>query len=192
DADGGAFHDVAPGEPGELLISGPQIMLGYFANPQHSRQSLVTDEHGKTWLRTGDIARMDEEGYFYVLDRKKDMIIRSGLKIFPAKVEQLLRRHPRVIDAAVVGRADPVHTEIVVAFVVAKPSAVKPDAHSNGEHLEQDRAQLADELRALCREHLARYEVPEEIEFLDELPRSALGKLLKRELRKRPPAETKV
>jgi long-chain acyl-CoA synthetase len=190
EGESGAIRDVAPGEPGEMLLSGPQIMLGYFANPQQSRQSLFTDEHGKTWLRTGDIARMDEEGYFFVIDRKKDMIIRSGLKIFPAKVEQVLRRHPRIVDAAVVGRADPVHTEIVVAFVVAKQSAVKPDAHTNGEHVEQDRTQLAEELRALCREHLARYEVPEVIEFLDVLPRSALGKLLKRELRNRVPAPT--
>lgn len=182
------LHDMPTGEPGELLVSGPQIMLGYFANPKSTQQSLVTDEHGKTWLRTGDIARMDEQGYFFVLDRKKDMIIRSGLKIFPVKVEQVLRRHPRVSDVAVVGRADPVHTEIVVAYVVAKASAVKPDPHSNGEHLAQDRAQLCEELKALCREHLARYEVPAEIEFLDELPRSALGKLLKRELRNRPAA----
>ena len=182
------LRDMPIGEAGELLVSGPQIMLGYFANPRSTRQSLVTDEHGKTWLRTGDIARMDEQGYFFVLDRKKDMIIRSGLKIFPVKVEHVLRRHPRVTDVAVVGRADPVHTEIVVAYVVAKPPSVKPDPHSNGEHLAQDRAQLGEELKALCREHLARYEVPAEIEFLDELPRSALGKLLKRELRNRPAA----
>ena len=187
-----ALHDVPTGEPGELLINGPQIMLGYFANPKATQQSLVTDEHGKTWLRTGDIARMDEQGHFFVLDRKKDMIIRSGLKIFPVKVEQVLRRHPRVTDVAVIGRADPVHTEIVIAYVVAKPPAVKPDPHSNGEHLAQDRAQLSEELKALCREHLARYEVPAEIEFLDELPRSALGKLLKRELRNRPAAPPPV
>lgn len=183
------LHDVSPGDPGEMLISGPQLMLGYFADPDHSRQSLVTDEHGKTWLRTGDIVRMDEDGYFFVLDRKKDMIIRSGLKIFPAKVEQVLRRHPRVIDAAVVGRPDPVHTEIVIAFVAAKPAAVKPEGQTNGQHVEPGPAQLAEELRALCHEHLARYEVPAEIQFIDELPRSPLGKLLKRELRNRPPAE---
>ena len=187
DGEAVGLHDVAPGEPGELLVSGPQVMLGYFANPKHTQQSLVTDEHGKMWLRTGDIVRMDDDGYFFVIDRKKDMIIRSGLKIFPAKVEQVLRRHPRVTDVAVVGRADAVHTEIVVAFVVAKPPAAKPEGHSNGQHVEQDQAQLAEELRALCREHLARYEVPAEIQFIPELPRSPLGKLLKRELRTRPP-----
>jgi len=182
------LRDVPIGEPGEMLLAGPQIMLGYFANPRATQQSLVIDQQGKTWLRTGDIARVDEEGYFFILDRKKDMIIRSGLKIFPVKVEHVLRRHPRVTDVAVIGRADSVHTEIVVAYVVAKPPTTKPDPHSNGEHLAQDRTQLAEELRALCREHLARYEVPAEIEFLDELPRSPLGKLLKRELRNRPAA----
>lgn len=182
----GGLHDVAPGDPGEMLISGPQLMLGYFADPKHTQQSLITDEHGKTWLRTGDIVRMDEDGYFFVLDRKKDMIIRSGLKIFPAKVEQVLRRHPRVTDVAVVGREDAVHTEIVIAFVVTKPAATKQEGHSNGHSVEQDHVQLAEELRAICREHLARYEVPAEIQFIPELPRSPLGKLLKRELRNRP------
>ena len=179
-------RDAATGEPGELLISGPQLMLGYFANPQQSQQALITDEHGKTWLRTGDIARMDEDGYFYILDRKKDMIIRSGLKIFPAKVEQVLRRHPRVADVAVVGRADPVHTEIVVAVVVVNPSSAKPDKPPKPEDRDRDRQQLVEELRALCREHLARYEVPQQFQFVAELPRSPLGKLLRRELRKQP------
>lgn len=176
--------DVAPGECGEMLISGPQVMLGYFANPKQTQQSLVTDEHGKVWLRTGDVVRMDEEGYFYVIDRKKDMIIRSGLKIFPAKVEQCLKRHPRVTDVAIVGRPDPVHTEIVVAVVVLKPLSDKAENAIRAEDLAADQKQIADELRALCREHLARYEVPAEFQFVSQLPRSGLGKLLKRELRK--------
>ena len=183
---GDRLSDAATGEAGEMLISGPQVMLGYFANPQQSRQSLITDDHGKVWLRTGDIARMDEDGYFYVLDRKKDMIIRSGLKIFPAKVEQVLRRHPRVADVAVVGRADPVHTETVVAVLVANPPPAKSEKPQKPEERERDRQQLVEELRALCREHLARYEVPAQFEFVAELPRSPLGKLLKRELRKEP------
>ena len=188
----GPLRDAAMGEAGEMLVSGPQLMLGYYANPQQSQQSLVTDQNGRVWLRTGDIVRMDEDGFFYVLDRKKDMIIRSGLKIFPAKVEQVLRRHPRVVDVAVVGRSHPVHTEIVVAVLVVKPASGKPETPGKPDAQEQDQKQLIEELRALCREHLARYEMPAEFEFMAELPRSALGKLLKRELRKRPAAEAIV
>jgi acyl-CoA synthetase (AMP-forming)/AMP-acid ligase II len=122
------------------------------------------------------------------LDRKKDMIIRSGLKIFPVKVEQVLRRHPRVADVAVVGRADPVHTEIVVAVVVLQPAPAKPEKAARPEDRDVDHTRLAEELRSLCREHLAPYEVPAQIEFVPQLPRSPLGKLLKRELRNSPPA----
>ena len=108
------------------------------------------------------------------MDRRKDMIIRSGLKVYPNKVEKVLRTHAKVADAAVVGRPHPVHTETVVAVLAMTDGA--PD----------DTRPLCDELRALCREHLSPYEVPEEFEFVAELPRSPLGKLLKRELRKAP------
>ena len=190
--DGNPYHpkDVAPGEPGEMLISGPQVMLGYFSNPEQTRSALLTAEDGNVWLRTGDIVRMDEEGFFYVLDRKKDMIIRGGLKVFPAKVENVLRRHSRVTDVAVVGRADEVKTETVVAVVVVTepPPPSDKSAAAVAAAAEQDRKQLIGELRSLCREHLAPYEVPQEFEFVKELPRSPLGKLLKRELRKKPTA----
>ncbi len=146
-------------------------MTGYFANPEQTRKVLFTDAAGETWLRTGDIARMDADGFFYILDRKKDMIIRSGLKIYPGRVEHVLRMHQKVKDVAVVGRADPHQTEVVVAVIVPAPPI-------------DEQKQLADELRALCREHLAPYEVPQKFEFMAQLPRSALGKLLKRELRK--------
>jgi long-chain acyl-CoA synthetase len=179
------FRDVAPGEPGELMVSGPQIMLGYFGNPEQTRLSLVTDPAGATWLRTGDIVRVDEEGFFHVLDRKKDMIIRSGLKVFPAKVEKLLRGHSRVADAAVVGRADARETEVVVAIIVPRESPDRPDKALTPQDRDADRHRLAEELRAMCREHLAPYEVPREVEFADSLPRSALGKLLKRELKQK-------
>jgi long-chain acyl-CoA synthetase len=181
-------RDVAPGETGELYICGPQLMAGYFSNPEQTRNVLWTDENGDVWLRTGDIARMDEQGFFYIVDRKKDMIIRAGLKVFPAKVETVLRKHPRILDAAVVGRADAVKTETVVAVVVAGPAPAPADKSAPAPTPEQDQAQLADQLRALCREHLAPYEVPQQFEFRTELPRSALGKLLKRELRNAPPA----
>jgi long-chain acyl-CoA synthetase len=140
-------RDAKPGEPGELWISGPQVMLGYFANPEETRKALFTDAQGAVWLRTGDIVRYDEDGYFYVLDRKKDMIIRSGLKVYPLKVENVLRRHAQVADVAVIGRADEVHTEVVVAYIVRNQASAN-----------QNRAALAEELRSLCRQHLAVYE----------------------------------
>jgi long-chain acyl-CoA synthetase len=169
-------RDVPPGEAGELLISGPQLMTGYFANPEQTHQVLLADAAGDVWLRTGDVGRMDAEGFFYLLDRKKDMIIRSGMKIFPVRVERVLRMHKSVKDVAVFGRPDPEHTERVAAVIAPAPPA-------------DEQEKLADELRALCREHLAPYEVPQDIEFMDQLPRSALGKMLKRELRKgTPPA----
>jgi long-chain acyl-CoA synthetase len=166
-------RDVAVGQPGELYISGPQVMSGYFGNPEETQRALWTDPQGKVWLRTGDVVRMDEDGFFQVLDRKKDMIIRSGLKVYPAKVERVLVTHAKVADAAVIGRAHPIHTEEVVAFIVLKPCEI-------------DRNALVDELKAMCRERLAPYEVPAKFEFAEQIPRSALGKLLKKELRKLP------
>src|SRR5258706_1944209 len=178
-----SIHDVAPREPGEMLINGPQIMLCYFANSEQTKIALINDNEGNNWLRTGDIVRVDEEGIFHVLDRKKDMIIRSGLKVFPAKVEKVLRSHPLILDAAVVGRSDPKQTEMVVAVLVAK---APPEKNEKGQPTDRDAylEKLSEELRALCREHLAPYEVPKQFEFADSLPRSPLGKLLKRELRK--------
>jgi long-chain acyl-CoA synthetase len=166
-------RDVAPAEPGELLIAGPQLMSGYYGDPEQSERALVPDEEGTVWLHTGDVVRYDAEGYLSIVDRKKDMIIRSGLKIYPGKVEKLLRGHKGVADVAVIGRADAVHTQEVVAVVVP---TLKPE----------DPRQVETELRALCREHLAPYEVPAHIEFVEKLPRSALGKLLKRDLVERP------
>src|SRR5205823_9736092 len=114
------------------------------------------------------------DGFFYVLDRKKDMIIRSGLKVYPAKVEKVLARCAGVADAAVIGRPDPVHTEVVTAVIVPKDK-------------EQDREALTAEMKAQCRVHLAPYEVPMRFEFVENIPRSLLGKALKKELRKLPP-----
>jgi long-chain acyl-CoA synthetase len=168
--------DVPRGEAGELLISGPQVMSGYFANLKETERVLSKDEHGVTWLHTGDVVRVDEDGFFHVADRKKDMIIRSGLKVYPLKVETALKNQANVADAAVIGRPDSVHTEVVVAFIVKK----------NPEH---DPAALRDELRSYCRAHLAPYEVPTEFEFIDAIPRSALGKVLKHQLRDRKPTD---
>jgi long-chain acyl-CoA synthetase len=169
-------REAAPGEAGELLVAGPQLMSGYYGDPEQSERVLTRDEEGTVWLHTGDVARYDERGYFSIVDRKKDMIIRSGLIIYPGKVEKVLRGHKGVSDVAVVGRADPVHTQVVVAVVVP---AVKPE----------DPTQLEADLRAHCRAHLAPYEVPAKVEFVEKLPRSALGKLLKRDLREGPVEE---
>jgi long-chain acyl-CoA synthetase len=166
--------DVPAGETGEMLISGPQVMGGYFSAVEQNRAALTTDANGRVWLHTGDVVRVDDEGFFHVEDRKKDMIIRSGLKVYPAKVEKLLLSHENIADAAVIGRADSVHTEEVVALVVLKSPVENQD-------------EAASAIRAFCRQHLAPYEVPAKVEFLDTLPRTALGKLLKRELRSMPP-----
>ncbi|MDP9174102.1 MAG: AMP-binding protein [Planctomycetota bacterium] len=166
-------RDAEQGEAGELLVSGPQIMRGYFGDPEQNHGVLSTDAMGRTWLHTGDIATMDKDGFFRIVDRRKDMIIRSGMKVYPSKVEHVFETHPNIKEAAVFGRPDPMHTEKVIATVVLKK---KPD----------DLAPLVRELRDFCREHLAAYEVPEEIEFIDSLPRSVLGKVLKKQLRNPP------
>src|ERR1700710_957897 len=117
-------------------------MSGYFSNAEQTRVALTTDEEGRVCLHTGDVVRMDEDGFFHVQDRMKDMIIRSGLKVYPAKVERVLMSHEQIADAAVIGRPDSVHTEEVIAMVVPR---VMPE----------NRQELADALRAFCRQHLA-------------------------------------
>ena len=163
---------VEPGEAGELLISGPQVFGGFYHDPGETKNMLSVDDRGRSWLHTGDVVRVDEDGFSFVIDRKKNMINRAGLKVYPLKVEHLLELHSAVADVAVIGRPDPTHTEIVVALVVRKDP-------------KQDEAHLANELGTLCREHLAPYEVPAHFEFVDELPRSGLGKLLKYRLQHR-------
>ncbi len=172
-------REVAAGEPGEMLIAGPQVMKGYFADPEQTARALTTDADGTIWLHTGDVVTYDADGYFQIRDRCKDMINHSGLKIYPCKVESVLRRHVQVADVAVVGRFDAVHTERVIAVVVPRGEVA-------------DRDVLARELRALCREHLAPYEVPSDVEFRAELPRSPLGKVLKKELRIAPPKPVEI
>lgn len=161
---------LPPGEAGELWVKGPQVMAGYFEKPEETANAITADG----WFRTGDIAVMNEDGSFKIVDRLKDMIIVSGQKVFPNEVEDVLVLHPKVKEAAVIGVPDKNFGEGVCAFIV--PS---------------DPSLTVEEIRALCREKLAGYKVPRRIEFVSELPKSSVGKILRRELRgNREAAET--
>ncbi len=154
--------EVAVGQEGELALRGPQVMMGYWNKPEETAN--VKDADG--WLYTGDIAKMDEDGYFYIVDRKKDLIIASGYNIVPREVEEVLFMHPAVQEAVVAGVPHPVRGETVKAYVVLKPG----------------QKATADEIIAFCRQHLAAYKVPSMVEFRSELPKSMVGKFLRRVL----------
>ncbi|MGA8941837.1 MAG: long-chain fatty acid--CoA ligase [Thermoactinomyces sp.] len=149
------------GEAGELVIRGPQVMKGYWNMPEETKQAIRDG-----WLFTGDIARMDQDGYFYIVDRKKDLIIAGGYNIYPREIEEVLYTHPAVMEAAVVGVKDPYRGETVKAFIV-----LKPEARVTGKEIEQ-----------FCRRNLAPFKVPKQIEFRKFLPKTAVGKILRRVL----------
>jgi len=156
-------HNELPrGELGEICVFGPTVTPGYYRLPEATAEA-VRDG----WLHTGDIGRQDEAGNFYVVERKKDMIIRGGLNVYPRDIEEVLFEHPAVAEAAVVGRPDAEYGEEVVAFVVLKP----------GE------AATAGDVIGFCRDQLAKYKVPKEVHFLDALPKNQVGKVLRRQLR---------
>ncbi|MFB2653957.1 long-chain-fatty-acid--CoA ligase FadD [Shewanella seohaensis] len=150
------------GETGELFGKGPQIMKGYWQRPEETAK--VIDKDG--WLATGDIGNMDEQGFFYIVDRKKDMILVSGFNVFPNEVEEVVALHPKVIEVAAVGVPNDASGELVKVFVVAK-----------------DKSLTADDIIKHCRAHLTGYKVPKLVEFRDELPKTNVGKILRRELR---------
>ena len=156
--------ELAQGEAGELAVHGPQIMKGYWNKPEETAMVLRDG-----WLLTGDIAKMDGDGYFSIVDRKKDMILCSGYNVYPREVEEVLFMHPAVAEAAAIGVPDPYRGETVKAFVVLK-------AGVNA---------TADEIIAFCKERLAPFKVPKHIEFAKDLPKSLVGKVLRRELRER-------
>ena len=158
--DGG---DVYVGDPGEVLVRGPNVFRGYLGDPVATAR--VIDDQG--WLHTGDIAVVDDDGYLYLVDRAKDLVIVSGFNVFPAEVEQVLATHPAVREAGVVGIPHPHSGETVKAFVVAE----------DGYIIEED------ELVAWCANELARYKCPTKIDLVDEIPRGMGGKVLRRELR---------
>ena len=160
-------REVAVGEEGELCIAGPQVMKGYWNRPDETAIALREDEAGRTWLYTGDVARMDEDGYTYIVQRKKDMVIVSGFNVYPSEVEGVLYTHPAVMEAGVIGVPDPYRGEVVKAFVVLKAEATA----------------TVEELAAHCRANLAEFKVPAQIEFRESLPKTAVGKILHRVLR---------
>jgi long-chain acyl-CoA synthetase len=155
--------DQPPGQPGELCVRGPQVMKGYWQRPEATEQVMYPDG----FLRTGDIATMDERGFFRIVDRKKDMILVSGFNVFPNEVENVVTLHPDVIEAACIGVPDPKSTEAVKIFVVARECA------------DLDAAKII----AWCRESLTAYKVPKHVEFRNELPKTNVGKILRRALR---------
>ncbi len=158
----GEFETLGPDEEGELVLRGPQVMVGYWNKPEET--ALTKDEEG--WLYTGDIAKMDEDGYFYIVDRKKDLIIASGYNVIPREVEEVLFEYPKVQEAVVAGIPHAKRGETVKAYVVLKEG--------------QDCSQA--ELVEWCKENLAPYKVPKVIEFRSELPKSMVGKFLRRVL----------
>ncbi|MDW8356428.1 long-chain fatty acid--CoA ligase [Thermus sp.] len=160
--------ELPPGEVGELILKGPNVMKGYWNRPEESQKTLKDG-----WLFTGDLAKMDPDGYFYIVDRKKDMIIAGGYNIYPREVEEVLYQHPAVQEAAVVGVPDPYRGETVAAFIVLKDEY-------KGKVSEKD-------IETFCRQNLAAYKVPRILQFRDTLPKSSVGKILKRELAKEVP-----
>ncbi|HET6958961.1 MAG TPA: long-chain fatty acid--CoA ligase [Vicinamibacterales bacterium] len=160
-------HELPIGEVGELCVSGPQVMKGYWNKPEESANVLRTDEGGRIWFHTGDVARMDEDGYTSIVQRKKDMIIVDGFNVYPSDVESVLYAHPAVRLAAVIGIPDAYHGETVKACIALKPGT----------------SATSDEIIAHCREGLTEYKVPRQIEIRDTLPMSAVGKILYRVLR---------
>ena len=148
---------------GEICVKGPNVMKGYWNLPEETAESFFGE-----WVRTGDLGYKDADGYVYIVDRKKDMIIVNGMNVYPRMVEELLYAHPAILEAAVVGEPSELHGEIPVAYVVLK----------------EDEQLAAAEIRAYCRENLGRHEVPRKIQLCPNLPKNAAGKILKRELRK--------
>lgn len=153
--------DVAPGEMGELLLGGPVTFSGYWGKEEESVKTLR-----QGWVHTGDVARQDDDGFFYIVDRKKDMYISGGENVFPVEVEKVIASHPRILEAAVIGIPDAKWGEVGKAFIVLK----------QGEELKPE------DLQDFVRARLARYKVPREVVFVDSIPKSVVGKVLKREL----------
>jgi long-chain acyl-CoA synthetase len=155
---------LGPNEVGEIVVRGPNVMQGYYRSEELTSQALKN-----SWLYTGDVGRINQDGYAYIVDRKKEMILVHGMNVYPREVEEILLAHPRIAEAAVVGKKDEHHGEIPIAFIVPKRKenlAVK-------------------EISQYCRTHLAGYKVPRQFRVVEALPKTATGKISKKELREK-------
>ena len=161
--------DMPPGEAGELLIKGPQVMREYWNMPEETQNTIING-----WLHTGDIAHMDEDGYFYIVDRKKDMIISGGYNVYPRDIDEVLFEHPKVVEACAIGIPHPSRGEQIKAFVVLVPGQTA----------------TPQEMIDYCLGKLATYKLPTQIEFIDELPKTNVGKVLRKDLRAKELAKT--
>jgi long-chain acyl-CoA synthetase len=159
-------RELAPGEVGELLVRAPQQMLEYWENPGETSETLRTHGPGGTWVHTGDLAYMDEQGYIFLVDRKKDMLKTSGFQVWPREIEEVLAAHPAIQEASVAGVPDALKGEVPKAWVILKAGTTASE----------------EELRTYCRERLAPYKVPAAVEFRKELPKTMVGKVLRRVL----------
>ncbi|HEX2781317.1 MAG TPA: AMP-binding protein [Gemmatimonadaceae bacterium] len=162
-----ATREAAPGEAGEVLISAPQLMRGYWNQPDETGAVMSTDRDGRRWLHTGDIGYLDPDGYLFLTDRKKELIKVSGYQVWPREVEEAISAHPAVLEAGVAPITDPTKGEVPKAWVVLR-------AGQNA---------APDELRAFCRERLAPYKVPAQVSIVPELPKTTVGKVLRRKLK---------
>jgi long-chain acyl-CoA synthetase len=158
-----ASRTLGPNEVGELMVRGPIVMQGYFGNPEATRETIEPDG----WLHTGDLAQMDEDGYIFIVDRKKDMILTGGFNVYPAEIERVVAQHPAVAMVAVGSLAHESLGEIAKAYVVLRTGARADE----------------DEMLAFCRQHLAAYKLPRAIQFVDDLPKTSTGKIMRRMLR---------
>jgi long-chain acyl-CoA synthetase len=158
--DNGVSQDI--GNRGEILVKGPQVMKGYYNRPEATAETITSDG----WLKTGDIGIMDEKGYLRIVDRKKDMILVSGFNVYPNEIEDVIAAHPKVLEVAAIGIPDEKSGEVVKVFIV-----------------KSDKSLNEDEVIAHCRENLTGYKIPKQVEFKEDLPKSNVGKILRRELR---------
>jgi long-chain acyl-CoA synthetase len=165
DAETGAA-DMPTGEVGELIMHAEQYMSEYWNNPKETSETLRTRDDGRVWLHTGDLAYIDQDGYVFLVDRKKDMLKTSGFQVWPREIEEVVSSHPAVLEVGVAGIPDDLKGEVAKAWVVLKHGQTATE----------------DEIRAFCRDRLAPYKVPARVEFRTELPKTMVGKVLRRVL----------
>ena len=165
----GTDEELPYGDEGEILLAGPTVMKEYLEEPEETADTLRTHSDGLTWVYTGDLGTMDEEGFVYFKGRAKRMIISSGFNVYPAQVENILDSHEKVQMSCVIDIPDPVAIQVVKAFVMLKPGVVESD-------------DVKTELIEYCKKHVFRYAVPREVEFRDELPKTLVGKVAYRAL----------